>query len=86
MDEYGYAVMMRWETPLMVAHADFICGASAEGLHSKEASMCGAMLNIGFGMGLVDDAIQAHSPKLHVICEAHPQVRQVRVFVEHVET
>ena len=88
MDEHGYAVMMKWEQPLMQAHADFICGSRAtslkyeptsEPLHGGSgsdvsANECGAMLNIGFGMGLVDDAIQSHSPALHVICEAHPKV------------
>jgi protein arginine N-methyltransferase 2 len=79
MDEHGYAVMMKWEQPLMQAHADFICGSriGGEGGGSGSdvsANQCGAMLNIGFGMGLVDDAIQSHSPALHVICEAHPKV------------
>ena len=32
------------------------------------------MLNVGFGMGIVDAAIQRHQPGLHVIVEAHPQV------------
>lgn len=71
MDEHGYAVMMKWEQPLMKSHADFICGREGS---QGSPSHCGAMLNIGFGMGLVDDAIQSHSPALHVICEAHPQV------------
>jgi hypothetical protein len=42
----GEAVMMGWEGPLMVQHAAIIC---ANG---------GDVLNIGFGLGLVDDAIQ----------------------------
>ena len=30
------------------------------------------VLNVGFGLGLVDDALQALSPRTHVIVEAHP--------------
>ena len=31
-------------------------------------------LNVGFGMGLIDRALEAHKPKRHVIVEAHPQI------------
>lgn len=34
------------------------------------------VLNIGFGMGLVDSALQSRKPKRHVIVEAHPDVWQ----------
>ncbi|CAA6667398.1 unnamed protein product [Spirodela intermedia] len=34
----------------------------------------GHFLNIGFGMGLVDSAIQRYSPASHTIIEAHPDV------------
>lgn len=34
------------------------------------------MLNVGFGLGLVDSAIQMHTPKSHTIIEAHPDVLQ----------
>ncbi len=42
----GEAVMMGWEKPLMIKHAELIC---AKG---------GDVLNVGFGLGLVDTAIQ----------------------------
>ena len=32
------------------------------------------VLNIGFGLGIVDTALQSHEPSLHVIIEAHPTV------------
>lgn len=32
------------------------------------------MLNVGFGMGIVDTEIQKHNPRTHVIIEAHPDV------------
>lgn len=62
MDEESKAVMMAWERPLMEAHAKAIC------------SRGGHVLNIGFGMGLVDSAIQQYSPTSHTIVEAHPEV------------
>jgi hypothetical protein len=32
----------------------------------------GDVLNIGFGLGLVDEEIQKHKPRSHTIVEAHP--------------
>jgi len=60
MDESDDAVMMKWETPLMEAHAGVLC--PKEGLD---------VLNIGFGMGIVDTAIQNRKPRTHTIVEAH---------------
>ncbi|GAB2218937.1 hypothetical protein Drorol1_Dr00002170 [Drosera rotundifolia] len=62
MDSSSKAVMMAWEKPLMEAHAEAVC------------SNGGHILNIGFGMGLVDTAIQQYSPATHTIVEAHPDV------------
>eukprot|EP00055_Hartaetosiga_balthica_P009856 m.40401 g.40401 ORF g.40401 m.40401 type:complete len:359 (-) comp6924_c0_seq1:839-1915(-) len=55
-------VMMMWEKPLMKAHAEFICRSG------------GDVINFGFGLGLVDTAIQKHNPRTHTIVEAHPDV------------
>ncbi|XP_051139392.1 protein arginine N-methyltransferase 2 [Andrographis paniculata] len=68
MDMESKAVMMAWERPLMEAHAKAICSGG------------GHILNIGFGMGLVDTAIQQYTPASHTIIEAHPEVydRMVR--------
>ncbi|XP_008780894.1 protein arginine N-methyltransferase 2 [Phoenix dactylifera] len=65
MDAESKAVMMAWERPLMEAHARAICGSGGGG----------RVLNIGFGMGLVDEAIQRYKPLEHTIVEAHPEVR-----------
>jgi type IV protein arginine methyltransferase len=46
LDANGEAVMMEWEKPLMLAHANLICQSG------------GHVLNVGFGLGLIDDAIQ----------------------------
>lgn len=62
MDSNSKAVMMAWEKPLMEAHAKAICSGG------------GHILNIGFGMGLVDTAIQQYAPVIHTIVEAHPEV------------
>ena len=44
---YGIEVMMDWESPIMDKSAEFIC-------HNK-----GDILEIGFGMGICADYIQA---------------------------
>ncbi|OVA17069.1 Ankyrin repeat [Macleaya cordata] len=62
MDSNSKAVMMAWEKPLMEAHAKAVCSGG------------GHVLNIGFGMGLVDTAIQQYAPVTHTIVEAHPEV------------
>ena len=62
MDSESKAVMMAWEKPLMEAHAKAVCSGG------------GHILNIGFGMGLVDNAIQQYAPVTHTIVEAHPEV------------
>jgi type IV protein arginine methyltransferase len=53
MDANGEAVMMEWEKPLMLAHANLICQSG------------GDVLNVGFGLGLVDEAIQQCAPRGH---------------------
>eukprot|EP00943_MAST-04B_sp_MAST-4B-sp1_P007795 g7795.t1 len=62
LDDENRGVMMQWEEPLMEAHAEILC-------QSK-----GDVLNIGFGMGYIDTAIQKYPVKSHTIIEAHPQV------------
>jgi spermidine synthase len=62
VNEYGQSVMMEWETPLMEKVANII------------TSNGGDILNIGFGMGIVDSFIQKHKPKSHTIIEYHPDV------------
>ncbi|KAE8659155.1 subtilisin-like protease-like [Hibiscus syriacus] len=62
MDSDSKAVMMAWEKPLMEAHAKAVCTGS------------GNILNVGFGMGLVDTAIQQYGPVTHTIVESHREV------------
>jgi protein arginine N-methyltransferase 2 len=45
-------------------HADIICAGG------------GDVLNVGFGLGIIDEAIQRRGPRSHTIVEAHPDVYQ----------
>lgn len=60
----GFEVMMEWERPIMERSAEIIC-------HNQ-----GDVLNVGFGMGIIDSAIQRCGVTTHTIIEAHPQVVQ----------
>lgn len=62
LDEANDAVMMEWERPLMEAHAARLCATG------------GDVLNVGFGMGIIDGLIAARAPRSHTIMEAHPAV------------
>eukprot|EP00475_Leptophrys_vorax_P027087 TRINITY_DN3858_c0_g1_i1.p1 TRINITY_DN3858_c0_g1~~TRINITY_DN3858_c0_g1_i1.p1 ORF type:complete len:361 (+),score=118.34 TRINITY_DN3858_c0_g1_i1:195-1277(+) len=62
LDDTGDAVMMTWETPLMEKHAELLNVTGRR------------VLNIGFGMGIIDTAIQKLNPASHTIVEAHPDV------------
>jgi len=55
-------VMMSWEDDIMKASADYICENG------------GDILEIGFGMGISADHIQANDIDSHTIVENHPQV------------
>ena len=56
-----------WEGPIRRARAAALCCAAP--------SLSGSdVLNIGFGMGLFDEAAQALGPRSHTIVEAHPDV------------
>jgi hypothetical protein len=64
LDNDDDAVMMEWERPLMMAHAQILTSETK----GKR------VMNIGFGLGIIDTALQGYDPSLHVICEAHPTV------------
>lgn len=72
IDADGEAVMMGWEKPLMERHADVLFEIS-EG--RTDCSDTGKdVLNIGFGLGIIDEEIQKRNPKSHTIIEAHPDM------------
>lgn len=62
LSEDGNAIMMDWERPIMEFQAAHIC---ANG---------GDILNIGFGMGILDNCIETYNPNSHTIIEPHPDV------------
>jgi len=75
MDAEGEAVMMEWEKPVMNAHARLLCKgikafANEEGVETPLRDV----LNVGFGMGIIDSFIQEFGAKTHIIIEAHPDV------------
>jgi len=55
-------VMMDWEHSIMEASANYVCENG------------GDILEIGFGMGIAADYIQANSITSHTIVEIHPQI------------
>ena len=64
-------VMMSWEAPIMEKSAEYIC-------ESK-----GDILEIGFGMGICSDYIQAQGVNSHTIVEIHPQIiEKLKVWAE----
>ena len=60
--ESDIEVMMGWESPIMEKSAEYICSSK------------GDILEIGFGMGLCADYIQAQGVNSHTIIEIHPQI------------
>ena len=60
--ETGIEVMMDWEDNIMGKSAEYVC-------HNK-----GDILEIGFGMGICADYIQAQGVNSHTIVEIHPQI------------
>ncbi|CAK7896992.1 protein arginine N-methyltransferase 2 [[Candida] anglica] len=66
-------VMMEWESELMRMGSDSLFkGVPEDAEEKKEDDM--VVLNIGFGMGIIDTMIQNKKPTKHYICEAHPDV------------
>jgi len=56
------SIMSTIESPIMKETADILCSNN------------GSVLNVGFGLGIIDTYIRNHNPKEHHIIEAHPQV------------
>jgi len=64
LDSGGHAVMMDWEDEIMKQQAESICMNG------------GDVLNVGFGMGIIDSYIESHRPRTHWIIEGHPDVQR----------
>jgi type IV protein arginine methyltransferase len=68
LDADNDAVMMEWERPIMRAHAQILLG-------EIPAPRPRRVLNVGFGMGIIDTILQNEfTPTQHFIIEAHPDV------------
>jgi protein arginine N-methyltransferase 2 len=65
LDEDANGVMMAWETDIMRRSVDLLLPDLKPGAR---------ILNIGFGMGIIDRMFRATSPLSHHIIEAHPAV------------
>ena len=65
LDSDKDAVMMEWERPLMEVHASILMNTPGK-----------RILNVGFGMGIIDTCLQNLNPSLHIIIEAHPDVHK----------
>ncbi|KZF24533.1 arginine N-methyltransferase 2 [Xylona heveae TC161] len=63
LDEDKNGVMMSWETDIMKRSAELLL--PGPGLR---------VLNVGHGMGIIDELFQSHKPSEHHIIEAHPAV------------
>lgn len=63
LDADANGVMMSWETPIMARTTELL--APSPGLR---------ILNIGFGLGIIDRLFAATKPLAHHIIEAHPGV------------
>jgi len=62
LSEDKNSIMMSWETLIMQVSAKTLCINK------------GDILNVGFGMGIIDTFIQEQQPHTHWIIEPHPQV------------
>ena len=64
LDDFGRIVMPYWESPIMKQAAKTICKNG------------GRVMNIGFGLGLIDTFIQEEDVEEHWIVEVNPSVLQ----------
>lgn len=65
VDDAKNGVMMEWERGIMSASVDALLPDRASGRK---------VLNIGFGMGIIDEMFRDTKPAKHHIIEAHPEV------------
>ncbi len=65
VDDDGNGVMMAWETDIMRKSVDALLPGRTPGKR---------ILNVGFGMGIIDGLFAETKPSRHHIIEAHPEV------------
>ena len=64
LDADDNMVMSGWEIDIMQKSAEALC-QNRQGLR---------VLNVGYGLGIIDDFFQEYKPSRHVIIEPHPDV------------
>ncbi|KAJ0167829.1 Protein arginine N-methyltransferase 2 [Colletotrichum tanaceti] len=70
VDDGGNGVMMAWETDIMRKSVDVLLPGLTAGKR---------ILNVGFGMGIIDTMFYETQPLRHHVIEAHPEV------LEHID-
>ncbi|KAK2020280.1 arginine N-methyltransferase 2 [Colletotrichum eremochloae] len=70
VDDGGNGVMMAWETDIMRKSVDAVLPGLPAGKR---------ILNVGFGMGIIDTMFHETRPSRHHVIEAHPEV------LEHID-
>jgi type IV protein arginine methyltransferase len=83
MDADRDAVMMEWERPIMKVHAEILMSSSSSSstpstdiTAATTTTSMKRVLNVGFGLGIIDTILQEYNPSHHIIIEAHPDVYQ----------
>ncbi|KAK4049071.1 Arginine N-methyltransferase 2 [Microbotryomycetes sp. JL201] len=79
VDEQGIGVMMGWERPIMRKTADLLCHSHADRKGKARAELDETetefnVVNVGFGLGIIDTYLQDYNPTTHLIIEPHPDV------------
>jgi protein arginine N-methyltransferase 2 len=72
LDASSNGIMMSWETPIMELTAKLLAPSPGS-----------RILNVGFGMGIIDRLFAATKPAAHHIIEAHPDVIAKLRSTEH---
>ncbi|PLW19641.1 hypothetical protein PCANC_08948 [Puccinia coronata f. sp. avenae] len=72
VDAEGNGVMQGWERGIMKATARRLCEPFL--LEKSDSGRGLSVLNVGFGLGIIDGFFQEHKPARHVIVEPHPDV------------
>lgn len=77
LDQDSNMVMAGWETEIMRRTAALLCEDLPERyeVHDEDGEVRTegfSVLNIGYGLGIVDDFFQGYKPARHVIVEPHP--------------
>jgi protein arginine N-methyltransferase 2 len=78
IDSEGNGVMQGWETEIMRQTARRLCEPFL--VRNKSSDFELSILNVGFGLGIIDSFFQLYQPTRHLIIEPHPDVLQ---FINH---